>query len=307
MPDLFKPKVAVVGSVNHDSTIECAHLPGPGETIQGSNHSWGLGGKGANQAVGAARAGGATHMLGAVGTDQVGSDLRGVLSGHGVDVSELAGLPGTPTGVAHIHVQRGGENHIVISPGANGTLTDLSERQRQVLSAADVLLLQLEIPMEGVVEAARVAQAAQVPVILTPAPAVPLPSELLECVDLILPNRVELEQLTGTVDLVDGARNLASAGMDVVVTLGADGCMWVSKTGEVVSTAGRQVPVVDSTGAGDCFTGAFAVAWAADRDIPAAMEIATVAASLSVQKSGAASSMPSYTEIQVALRSGVVV
>lgn len=307
MPDLSKPKVAVVGSVNHDSTIECGRLPEPGETVQGSNHSWGLGGKGANQAVAASRAGGATHMVGAVGTDQAGSDLRGVLASHGVDVAELSTLPGTPTGVAHIHVQRGGENHIVISPGANGTLSALTQSQRRVISAADVLLLQLEIPMEGVLEAAHTANEAGVPVILTPAPAVPLPRELLDCVDLILPNRVELEQLTSTTDLVDGARTLASAGMDVVVTLGTEGCMWVSKAGEVVTTAAHQVPVVDSTGAGDCFTGAFAVTWAATKDIPSAMEVATVAASLSVQKGGAASSMPSYTEIQVALRSGVTV
>lgn len=293
--------MAVVGSANYDSTIMCNNLPGPGETVQGFSHEWGLGGKGANQAVAAARAGGAAHMIGAVGMDQAGREIRGLLPSYDVDISGLSLRSGVPTGAAHIHVAAGGENHIVISAGANGTFTELTAGQHDRVQSADVLLLQLEIPVEGSMKAALAAYDAEVPVVLTPAPARPLDDSLLHYVDVLVPNQVELHQLTGIEDPSRAASSLSSRGMDVVVTLGEQGSLWASPDGFVRTIPARSVPAVDTTGAGDCFTGVFSVAWARGCDIPDAISEATAAASLCVQSVGAASSMPSATDIQNAL------
>lgn len=295
------PVIVVVGSINHDSVIRCAHLPQPGETVQGHDYDAGLGGKGANQAVAAAQAGGRVAMVGAVGRDAAGSSLLTELARYGVATEHVTTVDGA-TGVAHVHVEHSGENHIVIHAGANGRVSELSARQRTAVGSADAVLLQLEVPMEVVYSTAKMSHAAGVPVILNPAPAAPLPEGLLDYIDVLILNRTELEVLSGIADLEEAVRSLSRYRLHVIATLGAEGSLWAGPDGNLIRTAAAQVPVVDTTGAGDCFAGAFAVAWARGGDLRQAIVEATAAAGLSVQRAGAANSMPSEAQIQSALR-----
>ncbi|MFI0421825.1 ribokinase [Spongiactinospora sp. 9N601] len=292
--------ISVFGSANMDLVAYVAKAPGLGETVTGRAFRTVPGGKGANQAVAAARAGGRVVFVGAVGDDAFGPELRGALAGAGVDVTHLRTVPG-PSGIAHIVVEDSGANSIIVVPGANGTLTGPGEAGAAAIAAAGALLMQLELPMEAVIAAAR---CADTPVILTPAPAVPLPAELLDAVDLIVPNEHEAAAITGHDDPRRALSALLERVPEAVVTLGARGVLYGGREttpGGPVHVPAFPVTAVDTTAAGDTFVGALAVARSEGGEPAAALRFASAAAALSVQREGATTSMPHRAAIDAFL------
>lgn len=290
------PPIAVFGSVNMDLVAYAATAPGRGETVSGREFRTVPGGKGANQAVAAARAGGAVAMIGAVGADAFGGELRVALDGAGVDTAGLRTAAGA-SGTAHIVVDDDGANSIVVVPGANATVTSLAGGDADRIAAAGTLLLQLELPMDGVVAAAESARRGGVRTVLTPAPARPLPDRLLAATDLLVPNEHEAAALTGRADPHEAAAALLERVPEVVVTLGGAGSLYAARDREPVAVPALEVRAVDTTAAGDTYVGALCVAYAEGRPMPAAMAWAAAAAALAVQRPGASSSMPARTEI----------
>lgn len=291
------PHIAVLGSANMDLVAYVAEAPRRGETVTGREFRTAPGGKGANQAVAAARAGATVTLIGAVGTDAHGSTIRSCLEHSGVDTDLLRTVE-TPTGTAHIVVDDEGGNAIVVIPGANGTVTALGPGDEGLIASADALLLQLEVPLEGVIAAARAARRHGVRTVLTPAPAQPLPPELFAAVDLLLPNEHEAAALTGIADDPRAAAGaLLSQVPEVVITLGSRGSLYAARGTEPITVPAQQVTAVDTTGAGDTFAGTLAVALAEGNSPPDALRWATSAAALAVQRPGASSSMPYRKEI----------
>ncbi|MFI7028787.1 ribokinase [Microbispora rosea] len=290
--------ISVFGSANMDLVAYVAQAPKPGETITGREFRTIPGGKGANQAIAAARAGADVAFLGAVGDDAFGPGLRAALAEAGVDTAGLRVVPG-PSGVAHIVVQDGGDNSIIVVPGANGAVTGPAGRDAEVIARSGALLLQLELPMDAVVAAARTSRAAasRAEVILTPAPAAPLPAELLEAVDLIVPNEHEAAALTGRDDPGDALEALLDLVPEAVVTLGVRGALYGSRDGTRLHEPAVPVRAVDTTAAGDTFAGALAVARTEGAAPARALRFASAAAALSVQREGASTSMPHRHEI----------
>ncbi|MEW2525142.1 ribokinase [Streptomyces sp. NPDC047071] len=297
------PHIVVLGSTNMDLVAYVPEAPRRGETVTGRAFRTFPGGKGANQAVAAARAGATASMIGAVGTDAFGGRLRTALEHSGVDTDLLRTVEGA-TGTAHIVVDDDGGNAIVVVPGANATLTGLTHGDEALIASADLLLLQLEIPLDGVVAAARYARDHGVRTVLTPAPAQPLPPELLDTTDLLIPNEHEATALTGAADPHAAAHALLDRVPEVVVTLGAEGSLYAARGAEPVTVPAPRVTAVDTTGAGDTFVGALAVALGEGRPMPAALGWASAAAALSVQRPGAAAAMPYRTEIDAAADAG---
>jgi ribokinase len=284
-------RITVLGSANMDLVVTVDRAPRHGETVTGGTFRTVPGGKGANQALAAARAGGEVHFAGAVGDDAYGTQIRALLAAGGVDVSALD-TAAVPTGTAHITVDAAGANSIVVVPGANGTVRALSDVHRAAIAGAEVLLLQLELPMAAVVEAARCAHSRGVAVVLTPAPPAPLPAGLLDAVDLLVANEHEAAAL-----------NLRPAEhRDVLVTLGAAGARYERHGLAPLTIPAFEVAAVDTTGAGDAFVGAFAVARGEYPDLDGALRWASAAAALSVQRFGASASLPDRAEIATFLR-----
>ncbi|WP_049580884.1 ribokinase [Streptomyces sp. SBT349] len=290
------PAIAVLGSTNMDLVAYTRAAPRRGETVSGREFRTVPGGKGTNQAIAAARAGGEVTMIGAVGDDEFGPRLRAALDAAGVDTAGLRTVPG-PSGIAHIVVDDGGGNSIVVVPGANGAVTTLEPGDEARISGAGALLMQLELPMEGVLAGARAARAHGVRTILTPAPAQPLPDELLALTDLLVPNEHEAATLTGH----QVPRRAAVAFLDlvpeVVITLGEAGSLYAARGGDPIAVPALPVRAVDTTAAGDTFVGALAVAAGEGRPMPEAMAWAAAAAAHAVQRPGASSSMPTRQEI----------
>jgi ribokinase len=309
-------RVAVCGSLNMDLVIRAPRLPERGETVTGGVFATYPGGKGANQAVAAARLGASVAMVGAVGGDAFGRQLRDGLAHDGVDIAHVETLEGEATGVALITVDPAGQNTIVVAPGANGRLDAAHvARARGRIAAARVLLLQLEVPVAAVAEAADLAHQAGAWVILdpAPAPAAPLPDRLLRLVDVVNPNEVEARALTGiAVDDEAGARRaaerlLALGCRAAVIKLGARGAFVAAGAaagGEPTFTMIPGIPVaaVDTTAAGDAFAGALGVALAGGRSVPEAARFANVAAAISVMRPGAQPSMPTRAEVEAFAR-----
>ncbi|MCU4746106.1 MULTISPECIES: ribokinase [unclassified Streptomyces] len=295
------PAIAVLGSANMDLVAYVPVAPRRGETVTGRDFRTVPGGKGTNQAIAAALAGGRVAMIGAVGDDAFGPRLREALAGRSVDTAGLRTVPG-PSGTAHIVVDDEGGNSIVVVPGANATVTALTPDDERRIAAAGALLLQLELPMAGVLAGAEAAGAHGVPTLLTPAPAVPLPDGLLARTDVLLPNEHEAAALTGHRDPHRAGRALLDAVPEVVITLGAAGSLYFARGAEPVTVPAAPVRAVDTTAAGDTFAGALAVARGEGRPMAAALAWATAAAALSVQRTGATSSMPARAEIDTAAR-----
>ena len=295
--------VTVVGSLNEDVLVAVDRLPGRGETVIGRSTRLAPGGKGANQAAAAGLLGAGVHMVGRVGEDPAGDRQVAALARCRVDVSRVHRTPGVATGSATIPVEAGtGENLIVVVPGANGALTPRDADVEPVRRAA-VVLLQLEVPLETVLAAARAATGT---VVLTPAPPQPLPADVTEHVDVLVPNEHELAQLAGVeagerppAELAGLARRVAAC--PVVVTLGARGALVVPRRGPVLLQAPPPVTAVDTTGAGDCFCGALAQALAADPDLPAAVRFAVAAAALSTTGPGARGALPDRAAVEALL------
>jgi ribokinase len=297
--------VVVFGSVNMDLVARVPRLPVPGETLTGHQFDTIPGGKGANQAVAVARLAVSTQLVGRVGGDRFGQDLIASLETAGVGCDRLLVDQSTTSGVAVIAVDDAGENHIIIVPGANGRVdqTDV-ERLKPVLSAAKVLLLQLEIPLNAVIAAAQVAKAAGITVILDPAPAQDnLPTDLYPLVDVITPNQVEASQLVGfEVEDVETAAKAASIlrqrGVGTaIVKLGKQGAL-CQTAAETFSIPAFPVEVVDTVAAGDAFNGGLAAALAQDFSIQKAIAWGAAVAALSVTKAGAQTSLPSLHELE---------
>ena len=290
--------VTVVGSLNHDIILGASHLPGRGETVIATTSTTGSGGKGANQAAAAAALAPHVSMVGRVGEDEAAASMIDDLVRHGVDTQHVIRTSGVPSGIATVVVEElSGENLIVVAPGANAALTP-ADVEVLAVRTASVVLLQLEVPMPTVVAAARAATGT---VVLNPAPTAALPPELLERVDVLVPNEWELtrlvEQSASDQSVADGStdsveRNARSLGVrNVVVTLGARGALVVPADGPAQLIAPPAVDAVDTTGAGDCFCGALSVALAEGLGLVESARFAVAAAALSTTGHGARSAL----------------
>ena len=292
------PEVVVVGSANLDLVVEVEAVPVAGQTVLGGDLARIPGGKGANQAVAAARLGRRVAMVGRVGDDEAGAMLREALAAAGVDVACLRTAPGAPSGVALIAVAADGDNAIVVSPGANGRVArgDVISAG-SVLARAKVTLLQLEIPIDAVADAASASAGT---VVLNPAPATPLPDGLLDRVDVLVPNQTELAALAGHDGPVDAeaaaalARRLPTAA--VVVTLGAEGALVVAD-GDATLVAAPPVTPTDTTAAGDAFCGALADALVGGADLVEAARWAVRVGAAATLRPGAQPSLPTRPEV----------
>ncbi len=306
-------EVISVGSANLDYAVEVPTIPVPGQTVLGGDLKLIPGGKGANQAVAAARLGRRTAIIGRVGDDQAGVTLRDSLESAGVDTRGLTTTPGVPSGAALIAIS-GGDNAIVVSPGANARLcaADVEDGlSADLLSRAAVVLLQLEVPLEAVAAAAR-HTCGTVVLNPAPAPAAPLPSELLDRVDVLVPNQTELaslaanvadtSSLAGEIDAdsaVELARDLPAA--SVVVTLGAGGALAVTSA-EATHVPAPSVSAVDTTAAGDAFCGALADALVGGADLLTATRWAVRVGAATTLRLGAQPSLPTPTEVEALLK-----
>jgi ribokinase len=299
----MKPYILVVGSSNTDMVVKADRLPGPGETVLGGAFLTAAGGKGANQAVAAARLGADVVFVAKVGKDVFGQQAVELFKKEGIDTSYIAIDEENPSGVALITVDSHGENCIVVASGANASLfrVDLVAAEEKIKHAG-LVLMQLEIPLETVKYVAGLAAALGVPVILNPAPACSLPDELLSAVSILTPNQKEAEMLSG-VAIVDkagvekAARVLAGKGVKtVIITLGAGGALLLDG-GELHWVAAPIVAAVDTTAAGDVFCGALAVGLSEGRSMNDAVGFACAAAALSVTKMGAQTSAPMRGEV----------
>lgn len=303
-------KIFVVGSLNIDLVMRMERLPREGETVAGSDLALFPGGKGANQACAAGMLGGRSAMVGQVGTDPFGGHLLASLEGAGVDTSGV-GRPVRATGAAFISVLPGGENAIVISPGANATLApDVALSRLAALEAGDLLLAQLEIPLETVAAVLAFAARRGAIAILDPAPARPLPPELLRNVAYLTPNQSEAALLLGQPEMAiadfDGAGEAARGLLELgpaaaVLKLGRQGC-FVAAHGFRGGVEGFAVEAVDTTAAGDTFNGAFAVGLAEGMSVACAATFANAAGALSVTRPGAQSSIPRRDEVDAFLK-----
>lgn len=289
--------IVVLGSANMDLVVRQPRLPETGETMFGTSFATVPGGKGLNQAIAAARVGGEVAFLGAVGGDAFGRELRETLAAAGVNTDAVAVVE-RPTGTAHIAVLDGGENAIVVVPDANGVEVPLDEVQRDAIRGARYLVVQFERPLPLVAEAVAFARAHGVTTVVTPAPALPVPEGFLENVDILVPNAAEACTLAGVDDETDAARALSTRVGTVVVTRGARGTL-VARGGDVVAeVAAHPVTPIDTTGAGDTFTGVLVARLAAGDAEPDALRAASVAAALATTRAGASTSMPSWPEVQ---------
>ena len=285
--------VAVLGSANLDVVLAVGRIPSPGETVLATGQARHAGGKGLNQAVAAARAGAATTFLGAVGHDDGGELLASTMTDAGLDIATLRRVA-EPTGTAYITVDDSGENSIVVAPGANATMIRMAADDAAAIEQSQILVMQLETPLSIVVEAARVGRAAGVTVVLNAAPAQPLDAAVLDMVDVLVVNEYEARLVAGvdeTPDLGEVGRALAQHAVVVVVTLGERGAQWFGARGEG-SVPAPAAHVVDTTGAGDTFTGVLAASLAEGLSWPDAVRRGVVAGAIAVQSAGAAASIP---------------
>jgi ribokinase len=298
----MKPKIVVIGSSNTDMIIKSPHLPGPGETVLGGSFTIVQGGKGANQAVASARAGGEVVFISCVGDDAFGQNSITELTREGIDTSYVKIIKDIPSGIAMINVAETGENSISVAPGANSHLepADIINAEH-CIKDADIVLMQLEIPIDTVATASKIARKYKVPVILNPAPACKLSDEILSHVDIITPNEREAALLTEmkvtNSNFSDMARTLRKSGPDtVIITLGVNGAFYFHDELEK-HVEGYKVNVVDTTAAGDTFNGYLAVSLAEGNELEFAVRMANKAASLSVTRLGAQPSIPYIDEV----------
>lgn len=296
-------KIVVVGSSNTDMVVKVPHIPAPGETVMGSELLTIQGGKGANQAVGAARAGGDIIFIACVSDDTFGTGAVENYKKDGIDTSFIKVKPGIHSGVALINVAADGENSIAVAPGANSHLLpeDIAGA-RDAFGGAGAVLVQLEIPLETVSSVASISAEAGVPMILNPAPGAELPKDLLKKVSVITPNETEAALLTGIKEVNDDtipvmAKKLYDLGIEtVIITLGSRGVYLLSSEFQGM-IPGYRVKAVDTTAAGDVFNGALATALSGNKTVREAVDFAQRAAAISVTRMGAQPSAPHMNEI----------
>ena len=301
-----KKPIIVIGSSNTDMVIRCSRLPRPGETVLGGSFMMNHGGKGANQAVAAAKLGGDTVFIGKVGDDVFGHQTVEMLTSLGIDTRFLGVSATEPSGVALINVdEHTAENSISVASGANGAIRPADiDAAEEVIASASLILRQLEIPIDTVTYAAKMAKRHGVTVVLNPAPAPsePLPEELLENVDIIIPNKTEAEVITGIAidtpqDELRAIRSLHSKGISTVIfTLGSKGAL-LCQNGDCEEVPSFKVKAVDTTAAGDTFCGALCVGLSEGKEVRPAMIFANQAAAISVTRKGAQQSVPTRAEV----------
>jgi ribokinase len=292
-------RVVVVGSSNTDLVIHAPRLPQPGETILGGEFRQYAGGKGANQAVAAARAGAEVTFIGAHGDDAFGAAAKRALRAEGINVRYFCAKPSASSGVALILVGgRGKENLIAVARSANDELSpaDIAAAE-PAIRRADIVVAQLEIPVSTVLAAAHLAKKHRVPFVLNPAPARKLPKKLFQLIHTLLPNETEAAMLAESDDVAHNASALLQRGCsNVIVTLGSKGAL-VATEGDQHTIRARKVKALDSVGAGDCFTGWYAVGIASGADIHTAASRAARAAAICVTRPGAQAAMPFAREV----------
>ncbi|OME85294.1 ribokinase [Paenibacillus sp. FSL A5-0031] len=304
------PRIVIVGSLNMDLVVSAERMPRIGETIPGSSIHYVAGGKGANQAVGCARLGADVQMVGAVGNDVFGQRILSEMRQSGVNTDAIAILDDKATGIAAI-TRTLDDNSIIIVPGANAELT--AERVRQywsVIEQADLLLVQLEIPLDAVKEALQLAREAGVATVLNPAPAQQLPTAILQLADYITPNETEFAQLAEYAEAAGENVWIAALAawektfaQKVVLTRGKQGAA-IMLNGQLHTVQAPLVEVVDTTGAGDCLNAAFGFGLASGWDTVKSLRLAVKAASISVRRFGAQAGMPTMSEIESAVDEG---
>lgn len=295
-------KLTVLGSINADHVIQVPHFPQPGETLSGQNYHIVYGGKGANQAVAAARLGAKVDFIACIGEDKIGLEMKQAFQKDGINTDSIATIQSETTGIAMIQVADSGENSIVISAGANAHLTtDIVDKFKQKILDADALLMQLETPLDAIIYATKIAKQAGKHTVLNPAPAKALPDELLAQLTMITPNETEAEVLTGVkvVDEQSAARAAAvfhQKGVAIVlITLGAKG-VFISHNALQKIIPGFRVQAKDTTAAGDTFNGALVTALLEQKSLEEAIQFAHAAAAISVTRFGAQTSIPSRQE-----------
>jgi len=304
-------RIVVVGSANVDLVIQTPHLPEPGETVLGGKFLTAMGGKGANQAVAAARLGAGVTFVARVGDDAFGQQCLAAYQKERIDTQYVTVTPDIPTGIALIAVAVDGENTIIVASGANMALTpDDVAAAEAAFQGADILVLQLEVPLETSIAAARLAHKHDLRVVLNPAPAQKLPAELLEEVDIITPNRIELAQMRDLSEAEvrqmsddDLARTALAVGpQSAVITLGAEGAL-AADPGGWTRVPAFKVNALDTTGAGDAFNGGLAVALArGEATLANAVRYASGAGALAATRLGAQPSLPTAAEVEQLLR-----
>lgn len=296
-------KIIIIGSSNTDMVAKTTHLPAPGETVLGGDFFMAPGGKGANQAVAAARLGGNVTFIAKLGNDIFGKQAISQYEKEGIDTKYIVTDAAEPSGIALITVDANGENCIVVASGANVHLkpNDIRPAEKE-MGNTSCILMQLEIPLETVQYVTRKAVEKNIPVILNPAPAQPLPDELLQHIHILTPNQKEAEKLTG-IPVVDNAsaeaaaQALAAKGIRIVIiTLGKSGALILDQ-GQIEWVPAPEVHAVDTTAAGDVFCGSLAVALSENKTIKDSVTFACAAAALSVTKMGAQTSAPTRHEV----------
>ncbi|MFA6856516.1 MAG: ribokinase [Treponema sp.] len=289
-------KILVVGSMNMDFRINVLHLVNKGETELSDKLDLIPGGKGANQAFAAGRLGIQTIMLGARGDDTYGKVLEESLNSAGVETGRLAVRSGISTGIAIVEVDKTGNNSIIVIPGANATVdSTYIDKNTDILRQCDIVLLQMEIPPETVLHTAKLAKKLGKTVILDPAPVPPvMPENIYSYVDYIKPNETELQMLTGEKDLEKGMHKLISSGVKcVIVTTGKNGALVLERgSSTVMEYPAPDVPVVDTTAAGDSFSAAFSVALSEGKNVGEAVKFANIVGAVVVSRKGAQTSIP---------------
>jgi ribokinase len=301
--------IVVVGSLNMDLVVRMPQIPRPGETLLGGVFKTFPGGKGANQAVAAARLGAQVSMVGRVGDDAFGREMLATLAREGIDTTHVLTVPDEATGVALIQVDAQGQNTIAVASRANFRLTGADvEKAMATLSGFEALVMPLETPLETIYAASKCAARQGAKVLLNPAPAQALEKDLLQLVDVLVPNEHELALMTASplhsaAEVHQAAARLLAGGpRNLVVTLGSQGAMLFSGPGAGTLVPACPVQAVDSTAAGDCFVGALAVGLCEGKTLLAAAEFASAAAAISVTRSGAQPSLPRRTEVAQFIR-----
>lgn len=299
----MKPKITVIGSSNTDMICRVPSIPRPGETLMGTDFFTVQGGKGANQAVAAARAGGDVTFIACVGNDAFGQQAIEAYQKDGINTSCIQKIDGVATGVALINVADTGENSISVAPGANACLSpEEVEKYRDIILGSDIVLMQLEIPIETVFHVARMAHAANIPVVLNPAPAREIDKEIMKLLTLVTPNEHEASLLSGVWpearDEKESASEIQKQGVkSLIVTTGSKGAYYLDGNNKGI-VEGIKVTAIDTTAAGDTFNGYLVVEMAKGKSLAEAIWVANKAAAISVTKMGAQPSIPFIQEIK---------